>query len=165
MNHTARNLIFALLALLTLAPATDVLGARRDKRQTEREANRLKARYLFLEAQAAKSDDDGGAYYDLLCRARQLDSENTAVAYHLGLCLVTMRYSSQSQRERGLALMKRHFDASPDDSYEANFYSRVSMAMGHTDEALRALRRVNDNNPGKPAVLSALAEGYAQKGK
>lgn len=128
------------------------------------DADRRKSSYIFLEAQNEKSRDKADAYFDLLRRAYDLDTTNTAAAFYLGHCLLTMRGGNKTRYERGLALLKKHFDAHPDDFYETTFYSDACMMMGKTDEALRAIKRLCASNPGKLEVQARLAEAYTRTG-
>ena len=127
-------------------------------------AAQRKSSYIFLAAQNEKSRDKADAYFDLVRYAYEQDTTNTAAAFYMGHCLLTMRGGNKSRYERALSLIKKHFDAHPDDFYETTFYSDACMMLGHTDEALHALKHLCAINPGKLELQARLAEAYARTG-
>lgn len=126
--------------------------------------DRLKAEYLFLEAQKHKSSGELDAFYDLLTAAYDLDSTNTSVAYYLGYSLLTMENMTKTRAERGLELMRKHFEEAPGDFYETTFYSDACMMLGKPDEGLRAIKTLSDRNPNKLELQARLAHAQAQTG-
>lgn len=60
--------------------------------------------------------------------------------------------------------MKEHFEARPGDLYETTFYSDANMQLGHPDEALRALKELNERNPNRLELQVRLAEAYSHSG-
>lgn len=151
-----RNITLLVLTLLLVVPA--MMWGKGD------EAARRKSSYIFLEAQNEKSRDEADAYFDLVRYAYELDTTNTTAAFYLGHCLLTMRGANKDRYERALSLIKKHFDAHPDDFYETTFYSDACMMLGHTDEALTALKRLCASNPEKLELQARLAEAYARTG-
>ena len=127
-------------------------------------ADQRKAEYIFVEAQIQKLKDNYDGFHDLLVRAHELDPGNTAVSYYLGMCQLRMRNTTKERIEQGLALMKEHFEAQPEDLYETTFYSDVNMQLGHPEEALRAIKLLNEHNPNRLELQMRLAEAYARTG-
>lgn len=82
----------------------------------------------------------------------------------MGMCLLKMNNTTKEMCEEGLALMKEHFEAQPEDLYETTFYSDANMQLGHPEEALRAIKVLNENNPNRLELQLRLAEAYAQSG-
>ena len=123
-----------------------------------------KAEYIFMQAQSEKLKDNLDAFYDLLAHAHEIDSTNTAISFYMGLCKIRMNNTTKEQCEQGLALMKKHFDAQPQDLYETTFYSDANMRLGHPEEALRALKVLNEYNPNRLELQVRLAEAYSQSG-
>ena len=128
------------------------------------DADRLKASYMFLEAQNWKSREESDAYFELVRRAYELDTTNTTAAFYYGHALLTMRGSNREQYERGLALLQKHFDARPDDFYETTFYSDACMMLGKPEQGLEAIERLCQTNPGKLELQARLAEAYSRTG-
>ena len=131
MNRIKLHYIIPMLMAVAVLLPTAMAGRERDGGISD--ADRRKASYIFLEAQNWKSRDVSDAYFELVRRAYELDTTNTTAAFYLGHALLTMRGSSRNQYERGLALLKKHFDARPDDFYETTFYSDACMMLGHPD--------------------------------
>lgn len=149
------------LAVLILLPM--VVSGRNNKVITD--ADRRKSSYIFLEAQKEKSRDEPDAYFDLLKRAYELDSTNTAAAFYLGHCMFSMRGSDMPHYERALALIKRHFDAHPEDLYETTYYSDACMMLGKDEQALDALEGLCSLNPNKLELQARLAQAYTRTGR
>lgn len=161
MTHNIQR-YFAVLAvaLMVMIPA---LVAGRDS--TPDNSDKKKAAYIFLEAQNEKSRGRSDAYFDLLKRAYELDSTNTTIAFYMGHAMMMIRSSDMGHYDRALALMKKHFDAHPQDFYETTFYSDANMAMGNNEEALLAIKTLCDANPGKIEIQQRLVEAYTRTGK
>ncbi len=127
-------------------------------------ADQRKAEYIFMEAQKQKLNNDYDAFYELLAHAHQIDPNNTAISFYMGMCLIKMNNTTKERCEEGLALMKEHFEAQPEDLYETTFYSDANMQLGHPEEALRALKLLNEYNPNRLEFQVRLAEAYSRSG-
>lgn len=159
-NNDFRHILWV-LAVLILLP-TMVIG--RDNKEIT-DSDRLKSSYIFLEAQKEKSREEPDAYYDLLKRAYDIDSTNTAAAFYLGHCMFSMRGSDMPHYERALALIKKHFDAHPEDLYETTYYSDACMMLGKDEQALEALEGLCRLNPNKLELQARLAQAYTRTGR
>lgn len=124
-------------------------------------ADKRKAEYIFVQAQNEKLKDNYDAFYDLLSYAHKLDSSNTAISFYMGMCLIKMNNTTKERCEQGLALMKEHFETQPEDLYETTFYSDANMQLGHPEEALRAIKLLNEHNPNRLELQLRLAEAYS----
>lgn len=160
MKHPSRIVVIALLVVAVALPSV-VKG--RDNVPSE--SDRRKASYIFLEAQNEKSRGNSDAYFDLLNRAYQLDSTNTTISFYMGHAYLTASRGGLKMYDRSLELMKKHFDAHPQDLYETTFYSDANMALGHPDEALRAIKALCESNPGKIELQQRLVEAYSRTGE
>ena len=127
-------------------------------------ADQRKAEYIFMEAQKQKLADNFDAFYDLLSYAHELDPGNTAISYYMGMCLLKMNNTTKERCEQALELMKGHFEAQPEDLYETTFYSDANMQLGHPEEALRAIKVLNEHNPNRLELQVRLAEAYSRSG-
>ena len=160
-NHRITRQVLALLAaLLLVLPA---LGGK--PKNTVSDSDRRKASYIFLEALNEKSHNREDSYFDLLRRAHEIDPSNTAVSYHLGYCMLTMQNTTRERVDSAMALMKQHYEAHPEDFYESTFYSDANLMLGNPEEALRALKRLNDANPNRLELQVRLAEAQFRSGK
>lgn len=155
--------IIAILFILLMA-LTAVAGKKEAVIQGVSLADQRKAEYIFVQAQNEKLKGNYDAFYELLTYAHSIDSTNTAISFYMGMCMLKMNITSQERCERGLALMKKHFEAQPEDLYETTFYSDANMQFGHPEEALRALKLLNEYNPNRLEFQVRLAEAYSRSG-
>lgn len=153
----------ASLWLVIFLIAVPIVKAASDKPRIT-DQDRRKAEYIFLEAQNQKQHDKLDAYYDLLKAAYDIDSTNTSVSFYLGYCLLTMENMTKQRAERGLELMRKHFEEAPGDFYETTFYSDACMMLGKPQESLRAIKTLSDRNPNKLELQARLAHAQAQTG-
>lgn len=153
----------AIITIILLA-----LSAMAGKNGTAKTAVSLKdqrkAEYIFLQAQNEKMKGNFDAFHDLLAYAHKIDSSNTAISFYLGFCKIRMNNTNKTLCEEGLALMKEHFEAQPEDLYETTFYSDANMQLGHPEEALRAIKLLNEYNPNRLELQVRLAEAYSHSG-
>ena len=157
-----RYTTFIIIALTTL-----VVGAANKSDTTAKTvslADQRKAEYIFMEAQNQKNKDNYDAYYDLLNYAHEIDPTNTAISFYMGMCLIRMNNTTKERCERGLAMMKEHFEKQPEDLYETTFYCDANMQLGHPEEALRAIQSLNEHNPNRLELMMRLAEAYSRNG-
>ena len=144
--------------------ATAIAGKKEAPKKVVSLADQLKAEYIFMEAEAQKLKGNLDAFHDLTSYAHKLDPENTTISFYLGMCLLQMNNTDKQQCEKGLALTKEHFEAQPEDLYETTFYSDANMQLGHPEEALRALKLLNEYNPNRLELQMRLAVAYSQSG-
>ena len=127
-------------------------------------ADQRKAEYIFLQAQNQNMEGHPDAFYELLAHAHEIDPGNTAISFYMGMCLLRMNNTTKERCEQGLALMKEHFEAQPEDLYETTFYGDANMQLGHPEEALRAIKLLNEHNPNRLELQVRLAEAYSRSG-
>ena len=157
-----RYTLFILLLIMALSAAA--AGKKVPEKKSVSLADKRKAEYIFVEAQTQKLKGNYDAFYDLLTRAHEIDPDNTAISFYMGMCLLKMNNTTIARCEQGLELMKQHFEAQPEDLYETTFYSDANLQFGHPDEALRALKVLNEQNPNRWELQMRLAEAYARSG-
>ena len=156
-----RHIAIIAIALLAL---TAIAGKKETDKKSVSLTDKRKAEYIFVEAQKQKLYNNYDAFYDLLSYAHEIDPDNTAISFYMGMCLLRMNNTTKERCDQGLALMKTHFDAQPEDLYETTFYSDANMQLGHPEEALRALKVLNEYNPNRLELQVRLAEAYSQSG-
>ena len=127
-------------------------------------ADQRKAEYIFVEAQNQKNKGNYDAFHDLLAYAHEIDPTNTSISFYLGMCMLRMNNTTKQRCDRGLALMKEHFEAQPEDLYETTFYSDANLQLGNPEEALRAIKVLNEQNPNRLELQVRLAEAYSRSG-
>ena len=154
---------FAIIAIVLIA-LTSMAGKKEPATKGVSLADKRKAEYIFVEAQNQKNKGNFDAFYELLSHAHSIDSGNTAVSFYMGMCLLKMNNTTKERCEQGLALMKEHFEAQPEDMYETTFYSDANMQLGDPEEALRAIKLLNEHNPNRLELQVRLAEAYSRSG-
>ncbi len=154
------------IAILTIALVglTAMAGKKETTNNVVSLADQRKAEYIFMEAQKQKQNDNYDAFYELLAHAHEIDPGNTAISFYMGMCLMRMNNTTKELSEKGLTLMKEHFEKQPEDLYETTFYSDANMHLGHPDEALRAIKLLNERNPNRIELQMRLAEAYSRSG-
>lgn len=161
MNKYIRYIITSFLVVIILPS----FASKKESDKDEWTPNQRKAEYFFLEGLRMKALDKNDAFFELVRRAHELDPQNSVISYYLGYNYLLM---SNKERERvnvGLALMKEHIDAVPEDYYENYFYGDVNNKLGYPDEALRIWERMAKIFPEKIELRYMLADGYANTRK
>lgn len=157
-----QSLCAAILLLLTVLPFADKLMA--SDRKAISEDDRVKAEYIFLEAENKRNMGRDDAFHHLLQYAHSLDPENSAIAYYLGYSrLMKSNLSvSDSLFSSSLRMMRKHVDAHPEDKYEAMLYANGNMIANQVQEGLRVLKIQAERNPHNVEVQLSIADAYAR---
>ena len=144
--------------------ATSALWGKKIETAEERAS---KSTYVYAEALKVKLEGDNASAFDLMRRAYQLDTANTAAAYYYGYgMMLASRYEPTGEgRLRGLDLMKKHVDRHPDDYYETTFFIDGATTLGRLDYALDASKKLWEIYPHRPDVQTRLADAYARAGQ
>lgn len=158
-----QSLCAAILLLLTVLPFADKLMA--SDRKAISEDDRVKAEYIFLEAEKQRNMGRDDAFHHLLQYAHSLDPENSAIAYYLGYSrLMKSNLSvSDSLFSSSLRMMRKHVDAHPEDKYEAMLYANGNMIANQVQEGLRVLKIQAERNPHNVEVQLSIADAYARQ--
>lgn len=157
-----QSLCAAILLMLTVLPFADKLMA--SDRKAISEDDRVKAEYIFLEAEKQRNMGRDDAFHHLLQYAHSLDPENSAIAYYLGYSrLMKSNLSvSDSLFSSSLRMMRKHVDAHPEDKYEAMLYANGNMIANQVQEGLRVLKIQAERNPHNVEVQLSIADAYAR---
>ena len=157
-----QSLCAAILLLLTVLPFADKLMA--SDRKAISEDDRVKAEYIFLEAEKQRNMGRDDVFHHLLQYAHSLDPENSAIAYYLGYSrLMKSNLSvSDSLFSSSLRMMRKHVDAHPEDKYEAMLYANGNMIANQVQEGLRVLKIQAERNPHNVEVQLSIADAYAR---
>lgn len=144
-----------LLPLLLLLPT--LIGGALTARSDDETARKADA--IYMEALSRSQLDDNDAYFELLRASYELDTTETYTSQLYGFFLMALGQHGDSVMARqGYNLMRRHFDAHPEDYYSSLFWGMLNTNLGNNDEALRVWIVVDSLNPGKPDVAVKLVE-------
>ncbi len=147
-------LIAALLAAMTIgAKAPDPLG-----REAEQARAMAKARYIYLEAAAAKTDERYDDYYMLLRRAGALDPEDPFIAGDMAEMDLLSPYIDSLRAATAYEALKQRFLAAPSDLQLASAYIRVAGNKGRLDDLVQAWTLLDSVRPDRTDVSLSLAE-------
>lgn len=111
-----------------------------------------------MEAQRQEALENNAAYYELLNRAYHLDTTQTSVGHDLGYIMMMTADNDSSLFNQGYSLMTNHFNAHPDDYYNAVFYGTINDRLRVTDEAVRVWSTLDSIYPNKLEISFKLAE-------
>jgi len=117
-----------------------------------------KADYLFMEAMRQNALGNDDAFFELLRTSRDLDSTDTQPGMTLGYYYMALGTEDTTLAAKGYDMMRRHFNAHPDDYYGAIFYGMVNNQLGNTAESVRVWQTLDSLNPNKPDVTLKYAE-------
>ena len=128
------------------------------KETWEAGADKRKSDYVFMEALRRSALDDDAGYFELLRKAVELDSTDTQPGLTLGYYYMALGQEDTTLAAKGYAMMRRHFNADPEDYYSAIFYGIVNNQLGNKREAVRVWHTLDSLNPAKPNVTLKYAE-------
>ncbi len=131
------NNIFRVLSfVVVLAMATDVCAIN----NWDKDVDKRKAAYIFLEATKHYEQDKVGYYYSLLNRAYDLDSADTSIGFEKGMIDMILNQNDSAEFFKAHALSRKHFDAHPEDYYSSIKYGMMTDKIGWRDESVRVWR-------------------------
>lgn len=135
------------------------------KKEGITEANRVKAKYVLMEAQRQHLLENDDAYYHLIHYAYSLDSTNTSIAFYMGVAIFERTsFEYTSELTAALALMRKHVEAHPEDKYEARLYAHAAFLINQYQEGLRVLKIQQQRHPQDENLLSTMADAYEKMG-
>ena len=147
------------MAASILLPASAIGKGKQPRRESwAANADSRKADYIYMEAMRQNSLGNDDAFFELLQRARGLDSTDTQTGLTLGYYYMALGQEDTTLAAKGYDMMRQHFNAHPDDYYGAIFYGMVNNRLGNTAESVRVWQTLDSLNPEKPDVALKLAE-------
>lgn len=147
------------MAASILLPALAIGKGKQPRRESwAANADSRKADYIYMEAMRQNSLGNDDAFFELLQRARGLDSTDTQTGLTLGYYYMALGQEDTTLAAKGYDMMRQHFNAHPDDYYGAIFYGMVNNRLGNTAESVRVWQTLDSLNPEKPDVALKLAE-------
>lgn len=145
-----------ILAAVVLLPA---YGSRPD------DDTRRKADYIYMEALRQNALGNHDAYYSLLERASRLNPDETSISSDLGFYDIAFFGKTDSTLAiKGLAKMKEHFDAHPEDYFSSLSYGSLVSRLGDRNESIRVWSTLDSLFPEKHDVALNYAQALAMGG-
>lgn len=149
------------LGVVLMVAASPELSAR--NKRWAAGASQRRADYIFMEAQRQQALENSDAYYDMLKRAYELNPDETSVGHDLGFYTILLNQGKSDKIEEGLGLMKKHFDAHPDDFYASVLYGTISEKLGDSRRATGVWEKLHEIYPDKTDVSLRLADSYLSR--
>lgn len=159
-HHISFFIVATALIAAAILPST-AIGKGKQQPKTERWATNTdsrKADYIYMEAMRQNALGNDDAFFELLQRARGLDSTDTQPGLTLGYYYMALGQEDSTLAAKGYDMMRRHFNAHPDDYYGAIFYGMINNQLGNTAESVRVWQTLDSLHPDKPDVALKLAE-------
>lgn len=120
-----------------------------------------KADYIFMEAQRQSALGNVDAYFDLLHRAHSLNPADHTIGFYAGYFDLTTAGNDSIRFAQGYELMKRHFNAQPDDYYNSFMYGTVNDRLRNADESVRVWSVLDSLYPSKLDPAFKLADALS----
>lgn len=120
-----------------------------------------KADYIFMEAQRQSALGNVDAYFDLLHRAHSLNPADHTIGFYAGYFDLTTASNDSIRFAQGYELMKRHFNAQPDDYYNSFMYGTVNDRLRNADESVRVWSVLDSLYPSKLDPAFKLADALS----
>ena len=117
-------LLLAIAGIIAMAGMT--VGA---KKPVGADADRLKAAYVFLEAENRLRDGDVGTAYYLYRRANALDPADVDIAAGLAELTIVSGVGDSAEFENAYQALKKRFFNNPQDYQSGLRYARVAEQM------------------------------------
>lgn len=124
-------------------------------------SNERKADYVFMEAQRQSALGNTDAYYDLLRRAYSLNPNDHTIGFYVGYFDLTTAGNDSTRFNNGYNLMKRHFDAQPDDYYNSFMYGTVNDRLRKSNESVHVWTVLDSLYPTKLEAAFKLADALS----
>ena len=125
------------------------------------EAQKRKANYIFLEAVNQYELGNFGSFYSLINRAYNLDPTDTQIGYEKGMFDIALSQNDSIEFFKAYALVKKHFDAHPEDYYPSLSYGLINSKIGLRDEALRVWSTLDSIFPNKTNIAMQYADALS----
>ncbi|MEE0979818.1 MAG: tetratricopeptide repeat protein [Muribaculaceae bacterium] len=139
------------ITFITLAVTMILPLASSSARVTEEQ--KRKADYIYMEAVKQNALSNSDAYYSMLKRVCEVNTEETSPFGDLGMLSLYLQSAEDSMAiRRGLDLMKAHYETHPDDYYSALRLATVLTKLGMVSEALDLWEKLNASFPTKDEV-------------
>ena len=151
-----------ILAVAFLLAMTQFIGGASKPVNSRKRSDAAKSDYIFMEALRYEADDSTDAYFDMICRAYQLNPDDKYLGYDYGLYqyLIFQNDSSRLARE-GLDLMRRYVVANPSDNTSGMRLAAAYANEGMNVEAIDIFRRLYGASDDPRVTGSAYATALA----
>jgi len=145
MDSFHKHIFLAIIGLIALAGVS--LGA---KKTVGVDADRLKASYIFFEAESHLRDGDAGTAYYLYRRAAALDPHDVDIAAALGELTIVAGLGDSTEFESAYNAIGDRFFSNPEDYQSGIRYARVAEQLRRFDDVRDVYRELCRVYPDRP---------------
>ena len=138
-----------------------LIATARGRVSDQRQQDRQKADYLYMEAKRHALQSRPDAYFDLMDYALKLNPDDSEIGMDLGIYYLQLDSMGST---RGLDLMKRYVDQHPDDLYNGYTFASVAQSLGRADLATDVWRRLHESYPDREGVTMKYADILRRSG-
>lgn len=133
------------------------------KNANERNA-RAKARYFFTKGSVSEATGNFDQAYEYFKKAYDTDSTFTDAAYFYGQfrLLLPDTFSTDAERARSLNLIKKHYEAYPNDVKTAESYASFAKMLENYPEAIRVYKKILEGHESNQDLTFSLASCYLE---
>lgn len=158
MKHilTLRSILIALLALVTCG----VLYAYPKSDSWDKQADRRKASYLYMQALDAFMEERYNLYGELLTRAYKLDPQDPELISRYGEWLLLTNSNDSASVERGFAMMLDGYNRHPADYFEGLQLLNLTSNYRRWDDNLSVSEKLHQQFPDRNEVSLQLGRSY-----
>lgn len=150
MSRKFNNQTLTALAMSMALAATAVCGSAKSN-DYDREADKRKADYIFLEALKYNNEESKDAFYELIERSYELNPEDKYVGMQYG-CKLLVEEGDSASVYKGLGLIDDYVKTEPGDLYTGVMYASLADHLGRTEEAIRSMEATHKANPERTDV-------------
>lgn len=124
--------------------------------------NRAKAKYFYTKGSTQEAVGDYAGAYELYKKAYETDNSFTEAAFSYGELrfMLPDTFTSDTEKEKSLALLKKHADLYPKDRVTLETYAYNARSAQKTPEAIRVYKSLIKDHPGNTDTYLVLASAY-----
>lgn len=155
-NHTLRSILIALLVTVTCG----VLYAYPKADSWDRQADRRKASYLYMQALDAFMEQRYNLYGELLTRAYELDDQDPELITRYGEWLLLTNSNDSASVERGFSMMLDGYNRQPADYFEGLQLLNLTSNYRRWGDNLTVSEKLHQQFPDRNEVSLQLGRSY-----
>ncbi len=163
MNILSRQ--FTILAIATVGIGLSAFSANDKYSDWNKEADRRKADYIYLEGVRQHHGGKNDAYYELIKRSFGLNDQDKYVGFEYGFHSMALLRGDSVEMQKGYNLIKDYAESAPEDFYSNAMFASIAADLGNEEEAVSVWERLHRNNPTRSEVTFNYANMLAKTGR
>lgn len=163
-----RKLLFIIALTATVLSAIAAAAPTSARRKAAAMRSERKADMIFLEALRHKEQGDLDAYADLVVRAYEINPADSFLGWEYGRFVLAYTDPEDSGEVAAAYRLMRDYavdGAGSADYYTVSLTAQAADRLGFNDDARLMLRRLYENNPGRPEAAGIYAQTLMKTGR